>query len=163
MGLTAVRARLLLRRAGLRAWLIATLVAASGGLAAQPAPADAASAQAAVRAFHEALRQGDTQAAQKLLAADAVILESGEIESRAEYLSHHLAADIEFAKAVPSRVTASEATVSGQTAWVRSATLSQGTFRQRRVKLAGAELVILTRTADGWEIRAVHWSSRTLR
>ena len=134
-------------------------MAIAGSAFAQHTDPDALAAQAVVRSFHEALRRGDVQAVQQLLAPDAVILESGYVESRHEYLSHHLSSDVEFAKAVPSRVTKSEATVSGQTAWVRSATVSQGKFRNRNIKLSGAELVVLTRTATSWEIRAVHWSS----
>ena len=131
----------------------------AGSVFAQQSDADALAAQAAVRSFHDALRRGDAKAIQDLLATDAVILESGHVESRLEYLRHHLSADIEFARAVPSRLIRSEATVSGQTAWVRSATVSQGKFRKRNIKLSGAELVVLTRAASGWEIRAIHWSS----
>lgn len=85
------------------------------------------------------------------------------MESREEYLKHHLSADIVFAKAVPSKTLRSEATVSGQTAWVRSATSSQGKFRNRNIKITGAELVVLTRTSTAWEIRAIHWSSHEVK
>ena len=54
-------------------------------------------------AFHAALAAGDSAAALALLAPDAVVLESGEVETRAEYAAHHLAADIEFSRAVPSQ------------------------------------------------------------
>lgn len=138
-------------------------IAAAPRASAQPPDAEAAAVQAVVRSFHDALRRGDAQAAQSLLAADAVILEGGHMESREEYLKHHLGADIEFAKAVSSKVIRSEATVAGQTAWVRSATSSQGKFRSRNVNLSGAELVVLTRTSAGWEIRAIHWSSHEVK
>ncbi len=141
----------------------AACLAVAINASAQPADAEAAAAQAAVRSFHDALRRGDAPAAQALLAADAVVLEAGHMESREEYLKNHLSADIEFAKAVPSKTTRSEVTVSGQTAWVRSATSSQGSFRNRSVKLSGAELVVLTRTSSGWEIRAIHWSSHEVK
>ncbi len=144
----------------LLSFLIACACLALAGTAlAQPAEGDTGAAQAVVRAFHDALRNGDTEAVKRLLAADAVILENGHVESRDEYLRHHLDADIEFAKAVPAKVAGSVATVAGQTAWVRSSSTTQGTFRNRKVNLVGAELVVLTRGAKGWEIRAVHWSS----
>ena len=139
--------------------VIAGCLSAAFHASAQAPDPEAVAAQAVVRSFHDALRRGDAQAAQSLLAADAVILEGGHIETREEYLKHHLGADIQFAKAVPSTILRSEATVSGQTAWIRSATSSQGRWRNRDIKLSGAELVVLTRTAAGWEIRAVHWSS----
>lgn len=131
----------------------------AGVALAQATDPDALAAQAAVRSFHDALGRGDVDAVRQLLAADAVILENGSIESRDEYLRHHLGADIEFAKAVPATVTGSEATVAGATAWVRSSSVTQGKFRNRAVKLKSAELVVLTRGAAGWEIRAIHWSS----
>jgi hypothetical protein len=58
------------------------------------APSDSAAAAAAVGAYHRALASGDTAAALALLAPDAVVLESGGAESRDEYRSHHLAADM---------------------------------------------------------------------
>ena len=131
---------------------IATLYCA-GAHAQPPAAADVA------RSFHEALRTGNVTLVQQLLAADAVIIEGGQVESRDEYLRHHLAADIEFAKAVPSRLVGSQTTLNGATAWVRSANSSTGTFRHRPIRLAGAELMVLTQTASSWEIRAIHWSS----
>lgn len=132
---------------------------AAAGAPAQTSELDTLAAKAVVRSFHDALARGDIEAVKQLLAADAVILENGHIESRSDYLLHHLGADIEFAKAVPSQLTAAEATVSGNTAWVRSSSTARGKFRNHVVNLANAELVVLTRGPAGWEIRAVHWSS----
>lgn len=117
------------------------------------------SAESVVRSFHDALRTGDAARVKQLLAPDAVIIEAGHLESREEYLSHHLSADIEFAKSVPSQLLSSRTTVHGATAWVQSATSSTGSFRDQAVKLVGAELVVLTRAGSSWEIRAIHWSS----
>lgn len=148
----------------IRAALAAACLAAGGWAGAQtPAPQGAATAQATVRAFHEALRRGDTGAVQQLLAADAVVLENGHAESRDEYLRHHLAADVEFAKAVPSRITDSQVTVAGTAAWVRSTSVAEGSFRQRALKLNNAELMVLTPRDAGWEIRAIHWSSQAAK
>ena len=56
---------------------------------------------AIVDAFHAALTSGDTRAALDLLAEDVLIFESGGVErGRAEYASHHLAADAAFSAAV---------------------------------------------------------------
>ena len=68
---------------------------------AQSPAADSTAVTATVRAFHQALAAGDSDGAVRLLAADAVILESGGRETRDEYAAHHLAEDIEFARAVP--------------------------------------------------------------
>lgn len=150
----------MLRPRSLRTALLGGCLALSGAVSAQPADPDASAVQAVVQSFHDALQRGDTSTVQNLLAADAVILESGQLESREQYLRHHLGADMAFAKAVPSRVLASAATVSGQTAWVHRTSASEGRLRDRRVKISGAELVVLTRQGEGWEIRAIHWSSQ---
>ena len=52
--------------------------------------------------FHRALASGDSVAALALLAPDVAILESGGSETLADYRGHHLPADIEYARAVPS-------------------------------------------------------------
>lgn len=124
------------------------------------AQAQTPSPESVVSAFHEALRSGNTEAVKQLLAADAIVVEGGQVESREQYLSHHLAADIEFAKAVQSKPLTSQTTISGATAWVSSTSTSEGQFRGRAVKLRGAELVVLTQSASSWVIRAVHWSSQ---
>lgn len=134
------------------------LVPAAGG--AQGATADSAAAAATVARFHEALARGDSAAALTLLAPDARILESGGIETVAQYRAHHLPADIAYARAVPSARAPLHATVRGDVAWVTGTSSARGTMRGRAVDSAGAELMVLTRTPDGWRIEAIHWSSR---
>ena len=143
---------------------IAFALTLAGTPASGQAPAaDQQAVLATVRAFHDALAQGDSLAALRLLADDATILESGGVETRAEYRGRHLPADIAFARAVPSTGADPAVTVVGEVAWVIGTSRSTGTFRDRPVNSAGAELMVLTRTPDGWRIRAVHWSSRTIR
>ena len=125
--------------------------------------ADSAAVAATVRAYHEALARGDSAAALRLLAGDAVILESGGRETREEYRSHHLPADIQFAQAVPASRSAPQVTLSGNVAWASSTSTMQGTFRGQAINSVGAELMVLSKTATGWVIRAIHWSSRTPR
>lgn len=129
---------------------------------AQALDADSAAVAQTVRNFHEALATGDSNGVKQLLAPDVVILESGGLETREEYLSHHLTGDIQFAQAVTTRRNPHQITVSGDVAWASSTTETQGTFRKRLVNAVGAELMVLTRTAktNNWIIRAIHWSSR---
>lgn len=124
------------------------------------ARAQSSSPESVVLAFHEALRSGNVELVKQLLAPDAIVVEGGNVESRHEYLSHHLAADIEFAKAVPAKRLTTKTTVEGPTAWVSSTSRAEGRFRDRAVKLRGAELVVLTESSGSWVIRAVHWSSQ---
>ena len=92
--------------------------------------ADQKAVAATVRSYHDVLARGASAGAMRLLASDALSLESGGLATRADHQGHHLPGDIAFATAVPS---------------------------QR------AEPMVLTCTADGWRIRAIHWSSRTVR
>lgn len=125
---------------------------------------DSAAVASVVRAFHHAIETGDSAAALALLSPDAIVLESGGIESRAEYRSHHLPADIAFGMAVRSKRGPMTVRVLGDAAWATSTATTEGTFRSRAINTAGAELVVLSRSAAGqWRIRAIHWSSRNRR
>lgn len=125
-----------------------------------PAPSDSADVAAAVTRFHAALASGDSTGVLALLTEDVVVLEAGGIESRADYRAHHLPADIEFARAIKSERGAVQVKVKGDVAWAVTATTTVGTFHERAVNSAGAELMVLVRTAAGWRIAAIHWSSR---
>ena len=113
--------------------------------------------------FHQALARGDSAAAANLLTTDVTILESGDLERRADYLGHHLAADIAFAKAVPSTRVMRQVTVIGDAAWIVATSSTSGTFEGRAVQSQGAELMVLRRSSGTWRIVAVHWSSRRAR
>lgn len=116
-----------------------------------------------VRAYHRALAGGDSLRALALLAPDAVVLESGGIETREEYRSQHLPADIRSARAVPSQYGPLIVRVLGDVAWAASTSVTQGESRGRQVNSSGAELMVLVRASDGWKIAAIHWSSRQRR
>ncbi len=142
-----------------RLGMIATVVASSTALAVS----DSADVAQVVAAFHAALAAGDGAAALRLLAPDAIIQESGGVESRADYESHHLSGDIEFARAVPSTRSALRVVTDGNVAWISSTSVTKGTFRTRAINSVGAELMILSRTSGTWRIRAIHWSSRAAK
>ncbi len=129
----------------------------------QATSADSAAVAATVERFHRALAEADSAGALALLTPDVQILESGGMEDRAEYRSHHLGSDIEFARAVASRRGAMSVRVHGEVAWVTSTSTTEGTFRGRAINSVGAELMVLVRTPQGWRIAAIHWSSRTRR
>ena len=122
---------------------------------------DSADAVAAVAGFHAALAKGDTLQVLALLAPDVVIMEGGDIETLSEYRAHHLAADMDYARAIPGVSTVRRVVVQRDVAWVSSTSVVDGRINERRVNTAGAELVVLSRqTAMApWRIRAVHWSS----
>ena len=131
---------------------------------AQPTPesklvVDSAAIVEVVGRFHAALERGDSAGAATLLDDRAVILESGELETRADYLRHHLAADIAFARTVRSSRQVRRVEQAGDGAWVVSTSRAVGTFAERPVDTEGAELMVLARTSAGWRIAAIHWSS----
>ena len=127
------------------------------------AESDSTAVAAVVERYHRALESGDSVGALALLTTDAVILESGGIETREEYRSHHLPADIAFARAVKSLRGPVRVVVRADVAWATSTSTVEGEFRGRPINSAGAELMVLTRTTEGWKINAIHWSSRSRR
>lgn len=143
-------------------WIV--MLAGGGNAVAQPPHSNAPAADSAaiveiVGRFHAALEHGDSAGAATLLDERAVILESGELETRADYLRHHLAADIAFARTVRSSRQVRRVEQAGDGAWVVSTSTATGTFAGRPVDSEGAELMTLSRNSAGWRIAAIHWSS----
>lgn len=135
---------------------------AQGGSASATSARDSAEIARVVLAYRTALADGDSATALSLLAPDAIVLESGDIETREDYRRHHLPADIEFARAVRSAHMPVRVAVQGNAGWAWSSSATDGELRGRRIRSAGAELMVLSRRADGrWLIRAIHWSSRS--
>ena len=123
---------------------------------------DSADVARVVLAYRTALANADSAAALSLLAPDAVVLESGDIETREDYRRHHLPADIEFSRAVRGEHAPVRVRTEGNAAWAWSSSTTEGQFRGRRISSTGAELMVLSRSGDGrWLIRAIHWSSRS--
>lgn len=138
---------------------IAPAMTASAQDAGTARTGDSAAVVAVAARFHDALSRGDSTMALAQLGDSVVVLESGDIETRAEYRAHHLAADIEFSRAVVTTRTVRRVSVVGDAAWVVATSGSRGSFHGRAVNAVGAELLVLARGADGWRIAAIHWSS----
>ncbi len=124
---------------------------------------DSADVAGVVNAFHRALAAGDSAAAMALLAPDAIIQESGGVETRRDYAGHHLPGDIRFAQALPGVRSAQRVIVAGDVAWSTSTSTTKGRYRERDINSVGAEIMVLSRVGTVWRIRAIHWSSRTPR
>lgn len=112
-----------------------------------------------VDGFHSALAAGDSVKTLSFLDPGVVIYEAGHGETLDQYRSGHLASDMEFSAAVPSRPV--EVTIWGWPgiAVVMRQTRSSGTFRGRAIDAAGTETMVLVETEAGWKIRHIHWSS----
>ena len=155
----------MMRSAGMRdgraRFVAAAFVAlTSGATAAEAQQTEEAAVRSVVSRFHTAVTSGNAAAAMAVVGADAVFLEAGGVETRAEYEKDHLPADIDFEKSVPMKRGALRVVVSGDAAWTTCTTELKGTFQGRTIDSIGTEMMVLSRTAGGWQIRAVSWSSR---
>jgi ketosteroid isomerase-like protein len=132
---------------------VAPIIAAMSG--------EAQEAAKSVDAFHAALAKGDGAKAATLLAEDALIFEGGYAErSKAEYASHHAGADAAYAAAVPSKLMQRSGVADGGLAWIASESRATGTYKDKPVDRITTETMILRKTAEGWHIVHIHWSSR---
>lgn len=153
-----------IRSAAFAAFVACAVPVIAHGPAASGLSAPAKSAAATVDAFHSALRRGDARGATALLASDVLIFESGGVErSRAEYESHHLGADAEFSKAVPSVLTRRSGEAHGAMAWIASEGRITGTYNGKPVDRLTAETMVLRRVGKAWKIVQIHWSSAAAR
>jgi ketosteroid isomerase-like protein len=144
----------------LQGGVLTTIVVALTACAPPPAPPNEAEVTAVVESFYAAIKKGDAAAAMGVIAPDAVFLESGRLETRSEYETNHLPADIDFESQVTGKRGPMQVTFEGNTAWVIATTEYDGTFQGDPVSFVSAQLVVLTRDSGNWRIRTIHWSSR---
>ncbi len=135
----------------------AVLVMAGAASAADATSGEAASKVAAQ--FHAALTAGNAEGASALLSATALIYESGHAETRDEYISHHLAADIAFAKATQRTVKNTRQQCDETMCVLMQSSETTGTVKGKSVRYVGQETMVLRREGDAWKIQHVHWSS----
>lgn len=129
-----------------------------------PLSLSAKSAAGTVDDFHQALRRGDASRAMALLASDALIFESGEAErSKAGYGSHHLAADVEFSRAVPEVIVRRSGQAFGNTAWIATEGRARGNYKGKALDRTTTETMVLRRSGHAWRIVHVHWSSAAFK
>ncbi len=117
--------------------------------------------QTVAESFHDALAAKDQQSALALLSSDVLIVESGHVETREEYLAHHLAADMEFSSSITSERKIIRTTVEGNTAWIVSSSLATGNYKDHEINSKGAELLVLKQQNGEWKIEAIHWSTQS--
>ena len=113
-----------------------------------------------LESFYSAMKAGDAPKAMTFIAPDAVFVESGRLETRAEYEKNHLPNDIAFERQVTGRRGQWQVKIEGDTAWAIATTDFDGTFEGSPVRFVSAQLAVLTRQDGRWLIRSVHWSSR---
>jgi ketosteroid isomerase-like protein/mono/diheme cytochrome c family protein len=123
-------------------------------------PAAAAEPAEIVERFQNFLARGDTAAAANLLDPAVLIFEAGGAEkSRAEYASHHLTSDAAFMRTATLKQIFRTGSATGDLAWVAT----ESTIKApgpKPLDLASTETMVLKRTAQGWRITHIHWSSK---
>jgi ketosteroid isomerase-like protein len=126
-----------------------------------PAHSDAEVATV-LESFYAAVKRGDAPGAMSFIAPDAMFVESGRLETREQYEKNHLPLDIDFERQITGKRGPLRITFAGDTAWIIATTEYDGTVDGRPVSFASSQLMVLTKDADAWKIRAIHWSSRPL-
>ena len=130
---------------------------------AQGSATDSAAVLAVLDQYGAAMSAGDSARAVSLLADDLLVIEAGSIQTRAEYLSHHLGADMKASAGAKGERTVVNVSVAGNVAYIVTKTVRPGTGAEGSTGSELAELMVLGKTASGWKIKAVHWSSRRRR
>ncbi len=124
-------------------------------------PSDAQAAVLVVDSFGKALAAVDMKSVENMLDPRVIILESGGAErSREEYLGHHAIADAAFLAGAHVVLLRRTARVDGDLAWVASENELHATEGGKPMTLLSTETMVLHKTADGWHIVHIHWSSR---
>ena len=117
-------------------------------------------AEAAVQAFQAALQLGNRELALQLLSPNVNILEGGERQSsREEYAAHHLQSDMDFLKTSRLFPQTRTSRINGSTATVSSTTRIIGNSGGKPLDLISSETATLEKTAEGWRIVKIDWSS----
>ena len=155
------------------AWLLASLVAMPTLAVAHDPKAHATTAPvqqvseqakpavAVIEQFSSALKTGDLKRAGEVLADDVVILESGGAEhSREEYLGGHAKDDAAFLKDAHVQVTRRIARAEGSLVWVATESELHATDKGQPLTLLSTETMVVRKTATGWRIVHIHWSSQ---
>ena len=141
---------------------LAALVLWLPACASKPATHSDAEVASVLEAFYGAIKRGDAKAAMSVIADDAMFVESGKLETRAQYEMNHLPADINFEKQVTGKRDPLRITFKDDAAWVIATTTYDGTFEGAPVQFVSAQLMVLSKDGQTWKIRSIHWSSRPL-
>jgi ketosteroid isomerase-like protein len=154
-----------LRTFGFLALAFTAAVAAQPSVVAAPDTHDTPTQPvlAVVESFERALADGDRTAALAQLAPDLRVFESGHVEaSRDDYAASHLDADMAYLKTAQTTLKTRSVSASTDSALVLSETEVRSQRNGKPTARAGLETMVLHRTAEGWRITHIHWSSRDI-
>lgn len=157
----------------MRATCLALLMIVFGSLAIPAVAADASAefvqdidpaaqeAVAVVEAFSAAIKGARIDEASALLDPNVLVLESGGSErSRDQYLAEHAQADADYMKEARQAFRYRQARVVGDIAWVGTESTVSHDKAGKTASSLSTETMVLRKTAQGWKIVHIHWSSR---
>jgi ketosteroid isomerase-like protein len=118
-------------------------------------------AVAVVDAFSNAIQGMRIDEASALLDPAVLVLESGGSErNRDQYLAEHAQADAEYMKDARQQLRYRQARIVGDVAWVGTESTLTRDKDGKPVSSLSTETMLLRKTAQGWKIVHIHWSSR---
>ncbi len=117
-----------------------------------------------VAAYHQALLDGDIEAAKGMLGEELVLYEDGVPEkSLKSYTEGHLKSDIAFSENAKRKLESQSSWIEGDTATVSSTYDLKTKYKGKRYHLKSAETMTLKQTDGQWIIVHVHWSNHRVK
>ena len=127
-------------------------------------PALADTPEQTVAAYHQALVDGDTEAARALLADDLILFEDGVAETSLEhYAEGHLKADAAFSNGAKLELELQRKWMEGDTATVSSIYDLKTKYKGKRYHMKSAETMTLKKVDGRWVIVHIHWSNKKVK
>ena len=117
-----------------------------------------------VAAYHQALLDGDIEAAKGMLGKELILYEDGVPEkSLKHYTKGHLKSDIEFSENAKRKLESQSSWIEGNTATVSSTYDLKTKYKGKRYHLKAAETMTLKQIDGQWIIVHIHWSNHRVK
>ena len=112
-------------------------------------------------ALYTALRTGDEDAVEKILAEEVMILEGGHAQtSRADYMGGHMKSDMAFLPNVNSATLDRKVSQAGDLAWVITHSRTQGSYRDKEIDELSREMLVMKHDGHNWQVTLIHWGEK---
>jgi hypothetical protein len=117
-----------------------------------------------VAAYHQALLDGDIEAAKGMLEKELVLYEDGVPEkSLKHYTKGHLKDDIAFSENAKRKLESQSSWIEDDTATVSSTYDLKTRYKGKRYHLKAAETMTLKNMDGQWVIVHIHWSNHRVK
>ena len=117
-----------------------------------------------VAAYHQALLDGDIEAAKGMLGKELVLYEDGVPEkSLKHYTEGHLKSDIAFSENAKRKLQSQSSWIEANTATVSSTYDLKTKYKGKRYHIKAAETMTLKRIDEQWVIVHIHWSNHRVK